>query len=93
MQWSHFVNVKDCQGCNIPLDLHMEHMNRRVKAALRNLSANVTPNSIDKIGKSIVVLWNICSVLKMKSNHLKLKSTKGLLKKDLDAVLLCLQDV
>ena len=35
--WSHFVNVHGHPGKNIPADLHMEHLNRFVKEAIRTL--------------------------------------------------------
>ena len=28
LKWSMCVNTSACQGCNIPMDLHMEHLNR-----------------------------------------------------------------
>ena len=40
--WSRFINVHGHPGRNIPADLHMEHLNRLVKEAIRNLGANKT---------------------------------------------------
>ena len=31
VKWSRFVNTRGKKGCNIPTDLHMEHLNRVVK--------------------------------------------------------------
>ena len=93
MLWSRFVNVKGRQGCNIPLDLHMEHMNRRVKAALRNLNSNVTPNSIDRIGKSIGVIRNICSIFEETKSPGAERHKKACWKKDLNEILECLRSV
>ena len=31
---SRFVNTKGRAGCNIPCDLHMEHLNRRLKGII-----------------------------------------------------------
>ena len=45
LKYSHFINDKGRQGCNI--DLHMEHMNRSIKASLRNIGANFTAKAID----------------------------------------------
>lgn len=38
--WSRCVNTKGYQGTNIPGDLHMEHLNRRLKTAMRNLASS-----------------------------------------------------
>ena len=38
--WGQFVNVRGLPGQNIPLDLHMEHLNRIAKDAMRNLGSN-----------------------------------------------------
>ena len=48
--WSHCVNTKGLPGKNIPCDLHMEHLNRRLKIILRNLGANITPKAVVKAG-------------------------------------------
>ena len=32
--YSRFVNVHGREGCNIPCDLHMEHLNRSVKESM-----------------------------------------------------------
>ena len=31
LKWSHTVNTTGRDGCNIPCDLHMEHLNRKLK--------------------------------------------------------------
>jgi len=30
LKWGRFVNIHGRQGCNVPCDLHMEHLNRRL---------------------------------------------------------------
>ena len=49
--WSRFVNVRGQQGANIPLDLHMEHLNKLVKAAISGLGANKVEDAITRVGK------------------------------------------
>ena len=39
--WSRTVNTAGMKGKNIPVDLHMEHLNRRLKIMLRNLGSNI----------------------------------------------------
>ena len=41
------------QGCNIPCDLHVEHLNHLCKEAICGLGANQTPNAITCVGKCI----------------------------------------
>lgn len=51
--WSRFVNVHGCPGQNIPNDLHMEHLNRMCKNAMKGLGANKTPQSISRISNAL----------------------------------------
>ena len=55
LMWDRFVNTKGLVGCNIPTDLHMEHLNRRLKTLIRNISANINPRTITQAAKSIGV--------------------------------------
>ena len=43
---SRFINVHGRPGKNIPADLHMEHLSRLAKEAIKNLGANKTDNAI-----------------------------------------------
>ena len=69
LKWGRFINTQGRQGCNIPCDLHMEHLNRQLKCIMRNMEANVTDKSISVAAKSIGVVNNICKVLRMKLKH------------------------
>ena len=51
--WSHFVNVHGRLGKNMPGDLHMEHLNRLAKEAIKNLGANKIKKGSIRIGKAI----------------------------------------
>ena len=53
LKWSRTINVHGRPGKNIPADLHMEHLNRECKDALRGLGANITDHSIQRVGKCI----------------------------------------
>ena len=57
---SRYINTRGYPGANIPCDLHMEHLNRRLKSAIRNMGANVKPSSIQKAGKVLACLLHIC---------------------------------
>lgn len=56
--WSQFINTS---GKNKSCDIHIEHLNRVVKAAIGGLSSNVTPKSIPRIGKYAGVLIMVCN--------------------------------
>lgn len=58
--FSRFINTHGRQGCNIPCDLHLEHLNRRLKTVLCNLRSNLQVNSILRAAKSIGVVNSIC---------------------------------
>lgn len=51
--WSRFVNLHGRPGKNIPGDLHMEHLNRLAKEAIKNLGANKTEKGSIRVGKAI----------------------------------------
>ncbi|CAB3979299.1 PREDICTED: uncharacterized protein LOC107327384 [Paramuricea clavata] len=51
-----FINFKGTPGGNIPLDLHMEHMNMMVKRLAKGMGANVTEKSLQQAERSILAL-------------------------------------
>ena len=54
--WGRFVNVHGKPGKNIPVDLHMEHLNKIAKGAIRFLGPNKSEKSITRIGRAIGTL-------------------------------------
>ena len=60
--WNRCINTRGYQGANIPCDLHMEHLNRRLKIMMRNLGANIRPKSIEKAGRTIGIVQHVCHV-------------------------------
>lgn len=59
--YSRFVNTHGVPGRNIAGDLHMEHLNRSCKDAIRGLGANKTEKSITRIGKALGPLMSVMS--------------------------------
>ena len=54
---SRFVNI---HGCNIPCDLHLEHLNRQLKGNLRRMSSNLQATTINhRAGKSLGAVHSI----------------------------------
>lgn len=51
--WSRTVNVHGQPGNNIPMDLHLEHLNRQCKSSIAGLDANVTDCAVTRIGKCL----------------------------------------
>ena len=45
LKWCRTINTHGCPSKNIPVDLHMEHLNRRLKGMMWNLGLNITPES------------------------------------------------
>ena len=68
--WSGGVNVHGGKGNNVPLDLHMEHLNRIIKDHVANLGPNVARKSIIQCSKSLSgimkVLENVDTQLEVK---------------------------
>lgn len=58
--WGRFINTRGCQGTNIPCDLFMEHLNRRLKIMIRGMGANVNAKSIQKAGRAIASVHHVC---------------------------------
>jgi len=53
---------------NIPCDLHIEHLNRRLKGMIRNIHAKNPDNAIDRVAKSIGTVHEVCEVVE-RENH------------------------
>ena len=67
--WSRCVNTRGVPGANIPCDLHMEHLNRRLKIVIKNLGINVNPKLIQKAGETIGVVQHICKIFEGQTSH------------------------
>ena len=67
LKWSRTVNVHGRVGCNIPVDLHMEHLNRRLKNMIGNLGSNVHCSAIERVAKSLGVVDAVCRTFETES--------------------------
>lgn len=62
IKWNRTVNTVGRRGHNVPCDLHMEHLNRRLKFMMANLGSNISkPQCVEKIGKCLGVVAEICT--------------------------------
>ena len=81
LKWNRTINVHGRLGKNIPADLHMEHLNRECKEAIIGLGANITDNSIQRVGKCIdrvhstLEQYNTVNSVKQESGHHTAHST------------------
>jgi len=91
LKWSRFINTSGKQGKNISCDLHLEHLNRRLKRLLRDIapsasleSSSIYPNNaINRACRSIGLLHDICNIFEeetsataTQTNHNKLSFTE-----------------
>ena len=56
-------------GCNLPCDLHMEHLNRRLKKIVCSMGANVTPEAIVKAEKALGPVEHICQLFEEQTSN------------------------
>ena len=47
LKWSRTINTHGKAGHNVPCDLHMEHLNRRLKRCIRSAGSNIYPKAIE----------------------------------------------
>lgn len=86
LTWSRVVNARGGVGRNIPVDLHNEHLNRKLKDVISGVGANVTEKLIVEVSKSIQALDTICenfdhaTLVRPESVHHTRKASEGDLK-------------
>lgn len=57
--WSRFVNVHGLKGRNVACDIHMEHLNRVCKEAIKGVGANKTLQAIQRVSKVVGILIDL----------------------------------
>ena len=60
LKWSRCINTKGYRGCNVPCDLHLEHLNCRLKEMIRGLHSNVTPKALSRAARSVGIVHQVC---------------------------------
>ena len=88
LKWSRTINTHGKAGHNVPCDLHMEHLNRRLKRCIRSAGSNIYPKAIERVAKSLGPISHVCtqfekglSLTENKDYH-----TYPSFKKDLDMI-------
>ena len=62
------INVHGIRGRNIPSDLHMEHLNRTIKTAMKALGSNKTDKAICRIGRALGTLAPVLDQFDLDNN-------------------------
>ena len=60
LKWSRTINTHGHAGKNIPVDLHMEHLNRNLKRMLHQLGSNITPETVQRASKALGAVDAVC---------------------------------
>ena len=81
-------------GKNVPCDLNIEHLNRRLKDMIWNIHSKNPENAIDRIAKSIGTINQVCEILEQENQALKIsgRHTKPAFTKKLDLMVSKLED-
>ena len=64
--WSRCVNTRGYAGANIPCDLYMEHLNRRLKTIIRGMGSNISPSRIQRASRSLAAVQRVCDTFERK---------------------------
>lgn len=74
LTWNRFWNRRGGRGNNVPLDIHLEHLNNFLKSFLRNKGSNLTEDTADRVSKSLGI---INSLLKTTDRELNVSRPSG----------------
>ena len=89
IKWNRAVDTTGRIGKNIPVDLHMEHLNRRLKMMIRNLGANLSPTTVKRASKALSVVDGV-RLRFLKDQNCKARNkdyhTKKSIQKDLSMI-------
>lgn len=65
LKWNRFWSTRGGNGRNIPLDLHLEHLNGFLKSFLKGLGPNLNETSAARISRTIGVVKEMMAVTDM----------------------------
>jgi len=68
LKWCRVVNTQGKPGKNVSCDLHIEHLNNRLKGMINNIHAKNPDNAIDRVAKSIGTVHQVCEIFE-RENH------------------------
>lgn len=88
LKWCRVVNMQGKPGRNVPCDLHIEHLNRRLKGMIRNIHSKCPEKTIDRVAKSIGTINQVCEILEQENQALRISDghTRPAFTKELDLI-------
>ena len=88
LKWSRTINTHGKVGHNVPCDLHMEHLNKRLKGCIRSAGSNIYPKAIERVAKSLGPISHVCTQFEKELELTENKNyhTYPSFKKDLNAI-------
>ena len=95
IKWSRCINTTNIAGQNIPMDLHLEHLNWHVKGTMRNMESNMTESSVKLAAECVQVVDSICSNFEECTSKCAVNSQKHSspsFQRDFELILQCLKD-
>ena len=75
LKWCKVVIMQGQHGKNVPFDLHIEHLNRRLKDMIQNIHSKNPENAINWIAKSIGTINQVCEILEQENQALTISGT------------------
>lgn len=51
LKWNRSCSIRGGQGTNVPLDLHMEHLNRTFKEKIAHFSSSINESNVKRVSK------------------------------------------
>lgn len=66
--WSRFANTHGVRGRNIPLDLHLEHLNRLCKNSIHGLGPNRKDEAIVRCGRALGTIHGVLNTFDVDNN-------------------------
>ncbi len=87
--WSRFINTSGSPGKNVPVDLHMEHLNKIAKGAIGKLGSNKSIKAIQRIGRAMGTLSPVLNNFDSVNNVVQTtsKQTKPKAHKDIMSII------
>ena len=85
LKWNRSVNNHGAAGCNVPLDLDLEHDNNYIKEANRKMGRNLTTTAVTrncsccKVAHELVELFDSeCKIKKRSGKHVQRSDAQDL---------------
>ena len=94
LKWCRCVNTQGKPGTNVSCDLHLEHLNRRLKSMIENIHSKKPDDAIDRVAKSVGIINQVCERLEYENKASKLsgKHVKPGFSKELELIVNELED-